>query len=798
MSGIDLPGGGSGTWDMLKSENLSGLTNYATARSNLWLGTAAQSAVGDFAPAFWFTPENVANKDTDITLAANSDTKYPSQKAVKTYIDSIIAAANAMIYKWTIDCSANPDYPAADSGWLYVVSVAWKIGGASGTNVEAWDMVLCNTDGTVTGDQAAVWIYWNIIQRNIDGYALLSWATFSGAISATNLSWTNTWDNATNTQYSWLAASKADVGQTFYIGTTQLAINRASAALTLAGLTLTAPDIGTPSAWVMTNVTGTASWLTSGLATSLVWGSWGTIPYQSAAWTTAMLANGTAGQVLTSNGTTLAPTWTTISGFSWGSSITGTTGTGSLLTMGNSYAAGGIGQSIVLGNTQTNDTTLMKLDMGTSLTGSVSRGLWIVWQNNSNAIALDINVYRNIGINVSRDNTTTQSVNLVAINNGTWAGASQFVNGIYVLNANATWTNFQNWIRVQNAKVSSAQSWYWVMSAGIYVDSTTAWWTSISAYGWDNVNTSTNWLVNYTLSNTQSGATVMHKIDLWTSSQGHTGIYVLANNASTSARGIKVDLSTAGTGTALEIISIPTTTGKAFAYNSTGTSTNVQANRSTDFFTIDVGRLGWSTGTWLDAFNVFYMKRTNATDTSGRNLTSSGSVLKLENIATPSLGTLSDTVDVLLLDQDTDSTWKIINARAGWTTKFAISATGALTTTPLTDGAVWFLNIPQNSKSAAYTTVAADSGKHIYHPSADTTARTWTIDSNANVAYPIGTALTFVNDTSAGVITIAITSDTLVLAWAGTTGSRTLAANWVATAIKVASTRWIINGTGLT
>jgi hypothetical protein len=36
----------------------------------------------------------------------------------------------------------------------------------------------------------------------------------------------------------------AAVGQTFYIGTTQVAINRASASLTLAGLTLTAPDIG--------------------------------------------------------------------------------------------------------------------------------------------------------------------------------------------------------------------------------------------------------------------------------------------------------------------------------------------------------------------------------------------------------------------------------------------------------------------------------------------------------------------------------------------------------------------------
>lgn len=112
--------------------------------------------------------------------------------------------------------------------------------------------------------------------------------------------------------------------------------------------------------------------------------------------------------------------------------------------------------------------------------------------------------------------------------------------------------------------------------------------------------------------------------------------------------------------------------------------------------------------------------------------------------------------------------------------------------------AVWFRNIPQNSKSAAYTLVLADSGKHIYHPSADTTARTRTIPANASVAYPIGTAITFVNDTSAWVITIAITTDTLVLAWAGTTGSRTLAANGVATAIKVTSTRRLISGVWLT
>lgn len=111
---------------------------------------------------------------------------------------------------------------------------------------------------------------------------------------------------------------------------------------------------------------------------------------------------------------------------------------------------------------------------------------------------------------------------------------------------------------------------------------------------------------------------------------------------------------------------------------------------------------------------------------------------------------------------------------------------------------VGFRNIPQNSQSAAYTCVLSDAGKHIYHPSADTTARTFTIPANASVAYPLGTAITFINDTSAGVVTIAITTDTLVFAGAGTTGSRTLAANGMATAIKIGTTRWMISGTGLT
>jgi hypothetical protein len=111
--------------------------------------------------------------------------------------------------------------------------------------------------------------------------------------------------------------------------------------------------------------------------------------------------------------------------------------------------------------------------------------------------------------------------------------------------------------------------------------------------------------------------------------------------------------------------------------------------------------------------------------------------------------------------------------------------------------AVGFRNVPIASKSAAYTTVLADSGKVIFHPSTDANARTFTIDSNANVAYALGTVLTFINMTAAAV-TVAITSDTMYLAGTGTTGSRTLAQYGMATAIKMTSTTWIISGSGLT
>lgn len=118
------------------------------------------------------------------------------------------------------------------------------------------------------------------------------------------------------------------------------------------------------------------------------------------------------------------------------------------------------------------------------------------------------------------------------------------------------------------------------------------------------------------------------------------------------------------------------------------------------------------------------------------------------------------------------------------------------TITGSSSAAIYYDNIPQNSQSTAYTLVLADAQKHILHPTADNNARTFTIPANSSVAYPIGTAITFINEINT--VTIAITSDTLKLAGTGSTGSRTLAANGIATAIKTASTTWWISGTGLT
>lgn len=83
-------------------------------------------------------------------------------------ITSQPATTGTNINRGTIDCSANPNYPAGTNGDGYKVSVAGKIGGASGIAVDVGDVIECLVDNA-GGTQASVGSSWFITEHNIVG-----------------------------------------------------------------------------------------------------------------------------------------------------------------------------------------------------------------------------------------------------------------------------------------------------------------------------------------------------------------------------------------------------------------------------------------------------------------------------------------------------------------------------------------------------------------------------------------------------------------------------------------------------
>jgi hypothetical protein len=77
---------------------------------------------------------------------------------------------------------------------------------------------------------------------------------------------------------------------------------------------IVAADIPTLNQSTTGNAATATSATTATTATNIAGGLGGSIPYQTAVNTTALLANGTVGQILTSGGGTAAPTWTTVGG----------------------------------------------------------------------------------------------------------------------------------------------------------------------------------------------------------------------------------------------------------------------------------------------------------------------------------------------------------------------------------------------------------------------------------------------------------------------------------------------------
>ena len=108
---------------------------------------------------------------------------------------------------------------------------------------------------------------------------------------------------------------------------------------------------------------------------------------------------------------------------------------------------------------------------------------------------------------------------------------------------------------------------------------------------------------------------------------------------------------------------------------------------------------------------------------------------------------------------------------------------------------VGYKDVPQNPQAAAYTLALTDRGQHIYYTGA---AAIITIPANATVAFPIGAAITIVNDGS-GVLSLTRAAlVTMKLVGTGANLDRSLAIAGIATFIKVGTNTWFLSGTGIT
>lgn len=164
------------TADNLKANLASPTLTGTPAAPTATPGTnSTQIATTAYADAIAALKANLASPTFTGTPAAptaaalTSTTQIATTAFVTAAVSAIVAAADAMVFKGVTDASANPNYPAGDRGDTYRISVAGKIGGASGVNVEIGDLIICLTDGTAAGNQATVGASWTIAQGNVDG-----------------------------------------------------------------------------------------------------------------------------------------------------------------------------------------------------------------------------------------------------------------------------------------------------------------------------------------------------------------------------------------------------------------------------------------------------------------------------------------------------------------------------------------------------------------------------------------------------------------------------------------------------
>jgi len=147
---------------------LSGVTSAIQTQ----LGAKAALA----GPALTGTP-------TAPTATAGTNT---TQIATTAFVVAEVASAvtGLLDFKGSTDCSANPNYSAASKGDAYYVSVAGKIGGASGKSVDVGDVYVASADNA-GGAEGSVGTSWFVLEHNLAG-ALVAANNLSDVASASS------------------------------------------------------------------------------------------------------------------------------------------------------------------------------------------------------------------------------------------------------------------------------------------------------------------------------------------------------------------------------------------------------------------------------------------------------------------------------------------------------------------------------------------------------------------------------------------------------------------------------------
>lgn len=109
-----------------------------------------------------FVPENVANKDTDSTFAADSDTKYPTQKAVKTALTTHTGntsnphgVTKAQVGLSAVDNTADADKPVSTAQQAALDDKADKLLTTDARTGTSETLVLGNAGQRVTMDNGS-------------------------------------------------------------------------------------------------------------------------------------------------------------------------------------------------------------------------------------------------------------------------------------------------------------------------------------------------------------------------------------------------------------------------------------------------------------------------------------------------------------------------------------------------------------------------------------------------------------------------------------------------------------------